>query len=431
MHPSRRDVLRWAGAGAAGLAVGCGDDLGGHPDDVATAVLEPTPTSFVVAVWSRAGAPTATVEARGPDGRVVTVDATLTDGVGAALLDELSPDTAYDLAITIGWLRVGPHRARTAPAPDATRPIRVAVIADLDPSPEFASGLLDAVIAETPELVISIGDFPYADNGPPANTLAEYRARHVEIRNHPPVRRLLAAAGARAIYDDHEFRNDWDAAFVAAEPARYAAAMQAWDDFFPLPGSGDRKYRRWRWGAQLECFLLDCRRFRSANAAPDDERKTMLGAAQRAWLIDGVTRSTATFKLILTSVPLDFGLGDDHWATFTTERDAILDALIGVPGVAFVSGDQHWFAAHRHPRGVREWQVGPVARGLGKPGPAVPGVLFRAARFNAGLVEIDGDRLTLSALGADGARFYTETVTAAALTPAPLAAALESRRGRG
>ena len=37
-------------------------------------MLEPTPTSFVVAVWSRAGAPTATVEARGPDGRVVTVE---------------------------------------------------------------------------------------------------------------------------------------------------------------------------------------------------------------------------------------------------------------------------------------------------------------------------------------------------------------------
>jgi hypothetical protein len=62
-------------------------------------------------------------------------------------------------------------------------------------------------------------------------------------------------------------------------------------------------------------------------------------------------------------------------------------------------------------------QIGPLARGIGAPGPAAPGVVFRAARYNAGLVEIDGDRLTFSGLGEDGQRFYSETVTAAELTP--------------
>jgi hypothetical protein len=51
-----------------------------------------------------------------------------------------------------------------------------------------------------------------------------------------------------------------------------------------------------------------------------------------------------------------------------------------------------------------------------------PGVLFRAARYNAGLVEIDGDRLTFSGLGEDGQRFYRETVTAQDLTPRIVAA---------
>jgi phosphodiesterase/alkaline phosphatase D-like protein len=221
----------------------------------------------------------------------------------------------------------------------------------------------------------------------------------------------------RAIYDDHEFRNDWDAHFVALEPERYAAAMQTWEEFFPLPTTGEIKYRSWRWGAHLECFLLDCRRFRSANAAPDDANKTMLGMAQRRWLIDGVTRARATFKLILTSVPLDFGVGNDHWAAFSTERDAIFAALVGIPGVLFVSGDQHWFASHRHAFGIREMQIGPLARGIGVPGPAAPGVVFRAQRYNAGIIEIDGDRLTFSGLGDDGQRFYSETVTAADLMP--------------
>jgi hypothetical protein len=44
-------------------------------------------------------------------------------------------------------------------------------------------------------------------------------------------------------------------------------------------------------------------------------------------------------------------------------------------------------------------------------------VLFRSVRYNAGLVDIDGDRLTFTAIGDDGARFYRETFTAADLTP--------------
>jgi len=62
-------------------------------------------------------------------------------------------------------------------------------------------------------------------------------------------------------------------------------------------------------------------------------------------------------------------------------------------------------------------QVGPLGRGFGTPPPAVPGVLFRAVRYNAGLIDIAGDQLTLTGLGADGERFYQETLSAADLTP--------------
>jgi phosphodiesterase/alkaline phosphatase D-like protein len=309
---------------------------------------------------------------------------------------------------------------RTAPRAGALRPVRVVVTADYDPSPAFATGLLDAIIAAAPEIAISIGDFPYTDNGPPAMTVAQYRARHVELRSHPPVRALLESAGMYAIYDDHEVRNDWDARARINEPARYAAAVQVWDEFFPQRAPvGEIRYRRWRWGAHLECFLLDCRRFRSADNAVDDATKTMLGAEQHQWLIDGVTTSAATFKLILTSVPLDFGIGDDHWATFSTERDAIFAALVGTPGILFVSGDQHYFAAQRHAFGIREIQIGPLARGLGPPGPDAPGVLFRSIRYNAGLIDVDGDRLTVLGLGDGGEVFYRETLSAADLTPRP------------
>lgn len=417
---TRRSFLHTVGASSAAWLVRCGDN---DPAAAAIAVLDPDDSSLVVAIWCAPGDQTGEVTVGAAGEPVRSVPVVLDGEIGRAVVTGLAADTAHEVSVAIGGLALGPYRVRTAPRPDDPRPVRIAVVADCDPSPAFASGMLDAVVAAAPELVISIGDFPYTDNGPPATTVPAYRARHVELRNHPPVRAMLASAGLYAIYDDHEVRNDWDGRTRIDEPARYAAAVQVWDEFFPQrgllrnPGVGEIRYRRWRWGAQLECFLLDCRRFRSPNDAPDDARKTMLGAEQLRWLIDGVTGSAAAFKLVLTSVPLDYGTGDDHWAAFRTERDAMFAALLGTPGVMFVSGDQHFFAANRHAHGIREIQIGPLARGLGRPGPDVPGVIFRAVRYNAGLIEVDGEHLTLVGLGEHGERFYEERLTAADLTP--------------
>jgi len=421
---TRRDVLRLAGIGGASLLVGCGDNE--PPRDPGTThgaiVLEPDSDSFLVAVWSSV-AKTVAVEVQTGDA-IAFANAAEIDDAQHAVIDVrgLEPATTYQVTLVAdNGVRMGPYRVRTAPRPEDPRPVSIAVSADLDPSPEFTSDLLEHVAAASPDLFVSLGDFPYTDNGPPAMTVEQYRERHVELLTSPRVRAWLQSSGVRAIYDDHEFRNDWDAMFRIAEASRYAAAMQVWDEFFPLRGAAvdEIRYRSWRWGAQVECFLLDARRFRSANAAPDDASKTMLGEYQRAWLIDGLTRSSAPFKLVFTSVPLDFGYGNDHWAAYTTERQLIFDAIAGVPGILFVSADQHWFGAHRHTRGIREFQVGPLARGVIAPPPETPpGVLFRSPRYNFGLIEIEGEQLTFTGIGADGERFYKETLTVADLTPA-------------
>jgi len=415
-EPSRRELLRAVGTGATALALGCGDNLA--DTDAAVAILEPATDGFVIAVWARR-ATRATITIR--DGAAVAMGSLAIGDSGSGALDVagLAANTAYEIVVrTDDGITLGPYRARTAPRDDDRRRVRIAVAADVDPNPEFDSELVEHVVAAAPDLLVTLGDFPYTDNGPVAVTLDAYRARHVECRTHGRVRTLLEALAVRAIYDDHEFRNNWDAGFAASEAARYAAAMTAWDEFFPVRGAtGEVRYRSWRWGANVECFLLDCRRFRSANALPDDAAKTMLGATQRDWLIDGVTRSTATFKLVFTSVPLDFTPGVDAWPGFTTERARIFDALLGTPGILFLSADQHFFAAYRHAHGIRELQVGPLARGIGTPVAQGAGVLFRAERYNVGLLDIDGDRLVAAGLGDDGSRFYEETLTADALTP--------------
>ena len=419
---TRRDLLRLAGLGSAGLLVGCGDN--DPPRDPGTThaamVLEPDSDSFLVAVWSSL-ANTVAAEVTAGDGVAFSAAADIDNEHAVIDVRGLEPATTYQVTLVAdNGVRMGPYRVRTAPRPDDARRVSIAVSADLDPAPEFTSDILAQLAATNPDLYVSLGDFPYTDNGPVAMTVEQYRERHVELITAPRVRAWLQSMGVRAIYDDHEFRNDWDAMFRTVEASRYAAAMQVWDEFFPLRGAAvdEIRYRSWRWGALVECFLLDTRRFRSANAAVDDATKTMLGEYQRAWLLDGITRSSAPFKLVFTSVPLDFGHGNDHWTSYATERQLLFDAIAGVPGVLFVSADQHWFGAHRHTRGIREFQVGPLSRGVIMPPPEAPGVLFRSPRYNFGLIEIEGEQLTFSGIGADGERFYKESLTVADLTPA-------------
>ena len=423
--PTRRDVLRWTAFGGAGILVGaCGDNETLRPpgDGHAAAIFEPESDSFLVAVWALLSLAVG-IEVRvvGEDDVVFAGFARIDTYRAVFQVTNLEPDTHYEITLETDDAVRMVHRARTAPRVDATRPVRIAVSADIDPHPEFISDLMAHVIDTEPELFVSIGDFPYTDNGPPALDVTTYRERHAQVRTEPRVRNLLEAMAVRAIYDDHEFRNDWDGMYAVTEAPRYAAAMQVWDEFFPLRSGGDIKYRSWRWGAHLECFLLDCRRFRSPNAMADGPGKTMLGAAQRAWLLEKVQASTATFKVVFSGVPLDFGDGNDHWSSFRDERNGILDALVGVSGLLFVSGDQHWFAAQQHAHGIREFQVGPLARGVGVPMTEAPGVQFRASRLNAGLIDVTADALTFSGIGVGGEIFYRQTFSVADLTPASLA----------
>jgi alkaline phosphatase D len=424
--PSRRDLLRLAGAAGASLVVGaCGDNLATKPAGATTAsaVFEPSSSGFLVSAWSEIER-AVTIEVY--DGaRLVTrvrTEATMNQAIAA--IDGLAASTTYRVEITGDGGTRTTHTASTAPATEDARPVRLAVSADLDPQPMFESDLFEQITAAAPEVFVTIGDVPYTDNGPPAMTVAAYRERHASLRTAPHVRPWLEAMGVIAIYDDHEFRNDWDAMFVAAEPERFAAAMQVWDEFFPLAATtptDDRRYRSFRWGANVECFMLDCRRFRSANAAIDNAAKTMLGAAQKAWFKAALAQSTATFKLVFTSVPLDYGIGVDHWAGFTTEREELFAAIqaMGTTGILFLSGDQHYFAAYRHAYGLREFQVGPLARGLGTPGPNGPGVLFREVRYNFGLLDITSDTLTIQGVGPGGVVFYKETFSPEQLAPRP------------
>ena len=374
--PSRRDVLRLAGATA--LAISCGDNVTSKPpgDSAGSAIFEPTEGSFLVSAWLLY-ASSVTIEVSDGLGVVQTARANLVDAQAVAEITGLQPSTEYQVTITANDATQFVHTVRTAPALDDMRPIRLAVSADLDPIPEFENGLIGEIAAAEPDVFVTIGDFPYTDDGPPAaDRRRVHRARHLDLRS---ARRACdrCSRAPRSALDLRRPRVPQRLGRDArrGEPARYAAAIQVWDEFFPLRGADRRDpLSHVALGRERRGFLLDCRRFRSADADPDGPDKTMLGADQQAWFLDAMATTTATFKLVFTTVPLDFGVGNDAWATFTTSATRCSALRSSGPGDGvLLSGDQHWFAAHsprvRNPR-VPDGAARPRPRHAG---PRLPG----------------------------------------------------------
>src|SRR5439155_917496 len=217
-----------------------------------------------------------------------------------------------------------------------------------------------------------------------AVSLDEYRAKHRYNREDPAVQELLRVTSVYAAWDDHEVTNNFSGPTEPLMPV----GRRAFRDYWAIDGPAeepDRLYRSVRWGRSLEVFILDTRQYRSRNEALDGPDKTMLGAAQRSWLLERVSASDATWKLIVSSVPLGVFTRSDSWtsanvlgyprpgAGFAWERDLILRTLRerGVRNVVFLSGDVHHAQFLRHEVDgyvVHELMAGPLAARPGIPG---------------------------------------------------------------
>jgi len=287
---------------------------------------------------------------------------------------------------------------QTAPTPAASEDVLFAFGADFHQEYPERLPILNGLAARGPAFFLSLGDFPYADVDPAPATLETYRYQHRLVRSYEEVESCFRQVPLVATWDDHEVANDWSATTAAS---LVAIGTQVWAEYFPFRstvGSGGANYRSFRWGSALEVFLLDTRLHRSANGAADDASKTMLGTTQKQWLLQGLSASTATFKVIATSVPLRYGTtGDDHWEGFTTERTEILSHITSnlISGVFFLAGDQHWASAHHHPEGLVEVMACPISAELRDP-PAVPPpeVVFVRKDYCYGLVRIDATAAT-------------------------------------
>lgn len=216
--------------------------------------------------------------------------------------------------------------------------------------------IFESIRSKSPDLMLWLGDNMYLREVD-WNTRTGYYHRYTHSRSIPELQPLLAATHHYAIWDDHDFGpNDSDRSFIHKQHA-----LDAFRDFWGNPGYGLQDLggmtTAFTWG-DVDFFLLDNRWFRSPNRC-ESCVPTILGEEQLNWLIEALTYSRASFKIVaiggqvLNPAPVFENYANRHAA----ERQRLLDLIEqnNIQGVVFLSGDRHHTELSALQNGMGNW----------------------------------------------------------------------------
>jgi alkaline phosphatase D len=431
----------------------CTSGARGAPQPLLVTVGDVTATSAVV--WVRAPGASEVTLVLTPVGGAprppeVAVAHPATDLTVKFAVADLRPRTRYHYRLeSDGDLVTG--RFVTAPTPDDPVPLTFTWSGDLGGGGhcrpvDGGYPIFRRMEARAGDFFLFVGDTTYADQRcsrtgvvsgaeTPAADLAGFRTKHRYHRLDPAFQGFLRTRAVWAIWDDHDVKNNFDRT-EPLMPLGLRAFLEYWP-IVPPPEEPTRLYRGFRWGKLVEVFILDTRQYRSPNVAPDGPGKTLLGATQRRWLVEGVTGSSATWKVIVSSVSLSIPTGRpgrrDSWsnasafgvpqdgAGFASERDAILDDLRkgGVRNLLFLVTDVHHAEIIRHRPApglvLHELVAGPLAASTGRPRALDSGLnpvtLFaRGEVRNFGEIAVEPASLTVRMVDEGGTVMFTHVL---------------------
>lgn len=315
----RRSFLRLlAATGALPLVGGCSSESEVFTHGVASG--DPSPDG--VLLWTRVEG-VASVEyvvASDRELRDVVVRGTVTvaadsDGTVHVDVTGLSPATVYWYRFSAAGTTSIIGRTKTAPAPDADVPVRIAVASCQDFGGRYFFAWQSLIDRDDIDAVIFVGDYIYETIGhldvklPPersleipdgllledplkgsvaATTLADYRALYRQYRRDPHLQAVHARFPFVMMWDDHEFANDsWrdhatdfdDLYGDEASPERYAAATRAWFEYSPIR-KRESIFRSFRWGRHADFVLIDERSYRDDCVIPEGPIDRSVGHIQ-------------------------------------------------------------------------------------------------------------------------------------------------------
>jgi alkaline phosphatase D len=383
------------------------------------------------------------------------------------------------LAAAAASLLAAPGHARDeAPAPVSPAPLAVPVTPDqllepyyaalreqvampvAGPNPALASGtavtriafgscnhqsapqhMWAQIAAQSPQLFLMIGDNVYGDNGWDADAgLESLRKAYALQAAHPEFRDFRARFPMMATWDDHDYGlNDAGGSFPFRRwgEALFETFWGSSEAVRARPGVYESTITGPE-GRRVQVILLDTRFFRSDLARmpwtkerpplggylPDaSPAKTMLGAAQWAWLAQELAKP-ADLRIVVSSVQV---ITEAHqfeaWSNLPTERARLLD-MLGQredSGLVILTGDRHSGGIYKaEHKGETFWELtssslnltwGDVEKSTQRePDPSRVSPFFGIENY--GLVDIDwsGRAVTLALKGNDSATLAEQRV---------------------
>jgi alkaline phosphatase D len=405
MSLTRRDFLAAAAAAVGGGLLSCAPDLRKLLEDpfkLGVASGDPSSDGFVL--WTRLAPEPLEIRGGLPsEAASVSWQVAEDEGFGKVVrtghapalpelahsvhveVDGLQPDRPYWYRFQVGDAISAVGRTRTAPAAGAAKDrVRFGVAS----CNHFETGLFtafDHMVREDFDLVLHLGDYIYEGAGADKRvrkhlglecaTLEGYRQRYAQYKTDPALQALHASAPWLFTPDDHEFDNNCAGAISEEKNVgpeeflkRRAAAYQAMYENMPLRLAARPKgpdmvlYRRVGWGGLADFFVLDTRQYRTDQPCGDgnkppapevmDPKGTLMGAAQRDWLFDGLGRSSARWNVIAQQIMIarvDRKPGEgvlvsmDQWPGYEFERRRLLKFIHDrkIANAVTLAGDIH------------------------------------------------------------------------------------------
>lgn len=194
---------------------------------------------------------------------------------------------------------------------------------------------------EHPLALLLLGDNVYSD-APKSPEMQHYC--YYRRQSRPEFRSLVAGCGVYSIWDDHDFgTNDCSGGPEIETPNWKRPVWNVYRNNWvnPAYGGGEKQPGCWYefYLGDVHFIMLDGRYYRTPG-------KSMLGPAQKQWLLDTLSGSQGKFKALVSPVPWVFdakGNSKDTWNGFRDERDEIFSFLHEkkLEGVVLISADRH------------------------------------------------------------------------------------------
>ena len=256
----------------------------------------------------------------------------------------LSPDTRYQYQVTIDGKADQSWKGsfKTAPLEGTPTAFRMAITSCMHI--KRAQRSWNLLLAEQPDLHLTVGDTHYADTTDPTIQLQH----HVAYRRKNEFANVLRQVPTYAIWDDHDYGPNNSDGTAEGKEFSLAGWKQAWPN--PASGTPDTSGAFFKFSrGDVDFFVVDGRYHRSPNELPDNDKKRMLGDAQFEWLLSGLKNSKAKFKIIASGSVLHHSKVDG-WRIFTFSRHRLFDAIKKhkISGVMYIGGDMHQSLVWQH-----------------------------------------------------------------------------------